>query len=257
MVAFMHRQVLLLADHVSHRFRTPAGEVAALRDVSLQVREGEFIALVGPSGCGKTTLLRMFGGLLQPEDGRILYDGQPLTEPPADVGMVFQKPTLLPWRSVIDNVRLPLEVAGSQGRDTEIASALQAVGLRGFEEALPAELSGGMQQRVSLARALINHPRLLLMDEPFGALDMMLRNEMNLLLLDLWERTRPTVLFVTHDIQEAVFLADRVVTMSPRPGHVTGDFAIELERPRRKHERYGQAVQGYVEQVWRTLEQVR
>jgi NitT/TauT family transport system ATP-binding protein len=231
--------------------------VLALRDISLRVREGEFVALVGPSGSGKTTLLRMLGGLLQPEEGRILYNGQPLMEPPADIGMAFQKPTLLPWRSVVDNVRLPLEIAGGRGSDADVAAMLEAVGLSGFEESLPAELSGGMQQRVSLARALINQPRLLLMDEPFGALDMMLRSEMNLLLLDLWERTRPTVLFVTHDIQEAVFLADRVVTMSPRPGRIIGNFAVEIPRPRAESERYGALAQGYVERVWHTLEQAR
>jgi NitT/TauT family transport system ATP-binding protein len=249
-------QPLLIAENVSHHFRAPSGDVLAVRDISLRVREGEFVALVGPSGSGKTTLLRMFGGLLQPEQGRILYKGQPLMEPPADIGMAFQKPTLLPWRSVVDNVRLPLEITGRDDY-ADVAAMLEAVGLTGFEESLPAELSGGMQQRVSLARALINQPRLLLMDEPFGALDMMLRSEMNLLLLNLWERTRPTVLFVTHDIQEAVFLADRVVTMSPRPGRVIGNFAVEIPRPRAESERYGQSVQEYVERVWHTLEQAR
>ncbi len=257
MLAPSPTQPLLLAESVSHRFRAPSGDVLALRDISLRVREGEFVALVGPSGSGKTTLLRMLGGLLQPEEGRILYNGQPLMEPPADIGMAFQKPTLLPWRSVVDNVRLPLEIAGGRGSDADVAAMLEAVGLSGFEESLPAELSGGMQQRVSLARALINQPRLLLMDEPFGALDMMLRSEMNLLLLDLWERTRPTVLFVTHDIQEAVFLADRVVTMSPRPGRIIGNFAVEIPRPRAESERYGALAQGYVERVWHTLEQAR
>lgn len=250
-------QPLLIAENVSHRFRSLSGDVLAVRDISLRVREGEFVALVGPSGSGKTTLLRMFGGLLQPEAGRILYKGQPLIEPPADIGMAFKKPTLLPWRSVVDNVRLPLEIAGGRGSEADVVAMLEVVGLTGFEESLPAELSGGMQQRVSLARALINQPRLLLMDEPFGALDMMLRSEMNLLLLDLWERTRPTVLFVTHDIQEAVFLADRVVTMSPRPGRIIGNFAVQISRPRAESERYGQSVQRYVERVWQTLEQAR
>ncbi|MDQ4078705.1 MAG: ABC transporter ATP-binding protein [Chloroflexota bacterium] len=250
----MVTHALLVADDITHHFRSTGGEVLALRDVSLRVQEGEFVALVGPSGCGKTTLLRMFGGLLLPEVGRILYKGEPLIEPPSDIGMVFQKPALLPWRTVVDNVRLPLEVAGKARDPERIADLVEAVGLTGFEEALPAELSGGMQQRVSLARALINHPRLLLMDEPFGALDTMLRNEMNHLLLDLWQRTQPTVLFVTHDIHEAVFLADRVITMSPRPGRVVGNFPIDLPRPRNTLERYSRDVQEYVERIWHTIE---
>ena len=251
--AIIMNRPLLIIDHIYHHFESPSGNILALRDVSLCVQEGEFVAMVGPSGCGKTTLLRMMAGLLQPEQGRVQYDGQQLTEPPSDMGMVFQKPTLLPWRSVWDNVRLPLEVAGQKVEPTRITRLVEAVGLEGFEEALPAELSGGMQQRVALARALISNPRLLLMDEPFGALDMMLRNEMNQLLLDLWQRTRPTVLFITHDIHEAVFLADRVITMSARPGHVIGNLPIDMPRPRRSSERYGSQSQAYVEQIWQTL----
>ncbi len=250
-------QALLIVDGVSHHFQAASGEVLALREVSLRVHEGEFVALVGPSGCGKTTLLRMVGGLLQPESGRILYRGEPLSAPPSDIGMVFQKPALLPWRSVTENVRLPLQIARQTAKPDQIEALLKAVGLTGFEASLPAELSGGMQQRVSLARALVNQPRLLLMDEPFAALDMMLRSEMNSLLLDLWQRTQPTVLFVTHDIHEAVFLADRVIAMSPRPGRVVGNFPIELPRPRAHLDRYGREVQGYVERVWHAIEGVR
>lgn len=244
---------LLLVDHITHRFRSPSGEVLALRDVCLWIQEGEFVALVGPSGCGKSTLLRMVSGLITPEEGRIVYDGQSLSEPPLDVGIVFQKPTLLPWRSVWDNVRLPLEVRGEEVAPQQLSKMIEAVGLKGFEEALPNELSGGMQQRVALARALISTPRLLLMDEPFGALDMMLRHEMNKLLLELWQENHPTVLFVTHDIHEAVFLASRVLTMSPRPGHIVGNLPIDLPRPRDPNTRYGRDAQAYVEHIWQTL----
>ncbi len=250
-------RALLLADNVSHSFRLTSGELTALRDVSLRVGQGEFVAIVGPSGCGKTTLLRLFGGLIQPEAGRILFNGEPLREPPSEIGMVFQKPALLPWRTVWDNVRLPLQIAGKPEEPTRLRALLEAVGLAGFEAALPAELSGGMQQRVSLARALIGQPTLLLMDEPFGALDMMLRGEMNRLLLELWERERPTVVFVTHDLHEAVLLADRVIAMSPRPGHVVGNFAIDLSRPRTALDRYSREVQGHVERVWQAFDQTR
>jgi NitT/TauT family transport system ATP-binding protein len=248
---------LLIAERITHHFHSASGATLALRDVSFGVNEGEFVALVGPSGCGKTTLLRMVAGLIQPETGRILYNHKPLTAPPQDVGMVFQQPALLPWRSVVDNIRLPLQVSGALREPSGIAAMVEAVGLTGFEEALPAELSGGMQQRVALARALITRPRLLLMDEPFAALDMMRRVEMNRLLLDLWERTRPTVLFVTHDVHEAVFLADRVITMSPRPGRIAGNFLIELPRPRNALDRYGPEVQAYVARIWRTFETSR
>ncbi|MBA3531478.1 MAG: ABC transporter ATP-binding protein [Ardenticatenales bacterium] len=245
---------LLILDTVSHHFQAASGEVLALRDVSLTVREGEFVALVGPSGCGKTTILRLVAGLIQPEQGRILYDGKLVTEPPDEIGMVFQKATLLPWRTVTDNVRLPLEIAGKPVDSAQIAAMIEAVGLAGFERAMPGELSGGMQQRVSLARALISHPRLLLMDEPFGALDMMRRNEMNLLLLELWARIQSTVLFVTHDIHEAVFLAERVLAMGPRPGRIVGNFPIDLPRPRQAGDRYGREMQDYVERIWQVLE---
>lgn len=247
-------KALLSGEHLSHHFRAPSGDVLALRDLSLRVQEGEFVVLVGPSGCGKTTLLRILGGLIRAEAGRVLYDGQLLDRPPAALAMVFQKPTLLPWRSVWDNIRLPLEVANSPVAPALLAELVEAVGLAGFERALPAELSGGMQQRVALARALVSQPRLLLMDEPFAALDMMLRHEMNTLLLDLWQQRQPTVLFVTHDIHEAVFLADRVIVMGPRPGRIIGNVPITLPRPRASRERYGPEAQAHVERIWHLLE---
>lgn len=250
----MTAKALLSGEHLSHHFRAPSGDVMALHNLSLDVQEGEFVALVGPSGCGKTTLLRILGGLIQSEEGRVLYDGEPLTGPPAQLAMVFQKPTLLPWRSVWDNIRLPLEVAGTFTAPTTLTDLVEAVGLAGFERALPAELSGGMQQRVALARALVSQPRLLLMDEPFAALDMMLRHEMNTLLLTLWQARQPTVLFVTHDIHEAVFLADRVIVLGPRPGRIIGQVPITLLRPRSTRERYSPEAQTHVERIWHLLE---
>lgn len=243
------RDGLIVADHLSHQFQKRDGRVSALRDISLTVASGEFLAIVGPSGSGKSTLLRLFAGLLQPSEGCILYHGAPLTGTPPDISVVFQKPALLPWRTVADNIALPLQLSGEGSAQQRIAPLIEAVGLHGFGAAMPHELSGGMQQRVSLARALVSQPRLLLMDEPFAALDMMLRGEMNRLLLGLWEETRPTVVFVTHDLHEAVFLADRVIALSPRPGRVLRELAIELPRPRHTIERYGHDVQPYVEQL--------
>ncbi len=249
----MQYPMLLTADHITHHYQGNDQPVLALRDVSLQVARGEFVALVGPSGCGKTTLLRMFAGLLTPEQGTITYGGVPLTAPPHDVGVVFQKPALLPWRTVRDNIALPDQVDHHPPDMNRIEALMAQVGLTDFATAAPDTLSGGMQQRVALARALVQSPRLLLLDEPFGALDMMLRHDMNDLLLDLWHTYEPTVVFVTHDLHEAVYLADRVVTMSPRPGRIVGAFDIPLPRPRKGINRYGAEIQGQVELLWESI----
>jgi len=227
---------------VGMTYETQSGPVEALRDISFGVRRGEFVALVGPSGCGKSTLLRIVAGLRPASCGNVAVDGRPVTRPIAAVGMVFQAPVLLKWRSVLDNVLLPAELAGldpKRYRD-RARELLRLVGLGDFEAKLPRELSGGMQQRASLCRALLLDPPLLLMDEPFGALDAMTRDEMNLELLRIWGegssgvvgRDRKTVLFVTHSIPEAVFLADRVVVMTPRPGRVARVVHVGLPRPR-------------------------
>ena len=217
-------------DRVGMTYAARSGPVEALRDISFGVRRGEFVALVGPSGCGKSTLLRIVAGLRPPTGGDVVVDGRRVARPMAEVGMVFQAPVLLKWRTVLDNVLLPAELAGldpKRHRD-RARELLRLVGLGDFEAKLPRELSGGMQQRASLCRALLLDPPLLLMDEPFGALDAMTRDEMNLELLRVWgegtdgRRDRKTILFVTHSIPEAVFLADRVVVMSPRPGRVAG-----------------------------------
>ncbi|HYN88118.1 MAG TPA: ABC transporter ATP-binding protein [Ardenticatenaceae bacterium] len=246
---------LLLAEHISHTFTGRDGEVGALNDVTLTVAPGEFVAIVGPSGSGKTTLLRLLGGLLQPSAGRVLFDGHPLVRPPQEVGFAFQQPTLLPWRSVSQNIMLPLEIRGLPvgEADTRVQRMIQLVGLAGFEEARPETLSGGMQQRVALARALVGGPRLLLLDEPFGSLDEILRAELNLELLRLWEAGRPTVVLVTHDISEAVFVADRVLALSRRPGRIVANVPVELPRPRTAEMRYGPEAQAHVRRLWEAL----
>ncbi len=225
--------MITLTD-VSQTFSGRAGDVAALRHVDLGVDQGEFVAVVGRSGCGKSTLLRLIAGLIRPTAGRIIVDGSPVTGPRRDVALMFQRPALLPWRSVLDNVMLPAEVFGwpRRQRRQEAGELLEKVGLAGFEKRLPHELSGGMQQRVALCRALIQRPRLLLMDEPFSALDALTREELAVELQRIHMQLRTTVLFVTHAISEAVLLADRVVVLSARPGQVRKIVDVDIPRPR-------------------------
>ncbi len=215
----------------------------ALRDVSFDVREGELVSLIGPSGCGKTTLLYCISGLEPVAEGRILLDGKPVEGPRSgEVGLVFQKAVLLGWRTVIENVLLPIEVFGrpkaGYARRTEELLAL--VGLTAFRHFLPAKLSGGMQQRAAIVRSLIFEPRVLLMDEPFGALDAQTREHMNMVLLRVWEATRKTIVFVTHDLEEAAFLSDRVVVLTARPGTVREIVDVPLSRPRTIDMRYSE-----------------
>jgi NitT/TauT family transport system ATP-binding protein len=223
---------------VGMTYATASGPVEALRDIDLTVGRGELVAVVGPSGCGKSTLLRIIAGLRPPSRGRVEVAGRPVVRPIASVGMVFQAPVLLKWRTIEDNVLLPAELSRLDPRDyrDRAARLLHLVGLAEFAQKLPRELSGGMQQRASLCRALLLDPPLLLMDEPFGALDAMTRDEMNLELLRVWgERSgeeRKTIVFVTHSIPEAVFLADRVIVMTSRPGRLGRVFDVPLPRPR-------------------------
>jgi NitT/TauT family transport system ATP-binding protein len=219
---------------VSKAFRGQRGSVEALRDVSLEVMPGEFVSLLGPSGCGKTTLLRLIDGLLEPDSGEILIDGLPIRGPGAHAGFVFQSFRLLPWRTVLDNVEFPLQVQalGKATRRERAQKYLRVVGLEGFETNYPHELSGGMQQRVGLARALALEPRILLMDEPFGALDAQTREFMQMELSRIWQHLGTAVVFVTHSLDEALYLGDRVVLMGPRPGSVQETFSVHLPRPR-------------------------
>ncbi len=220
---------------VSRRFTVEGGApIAALDDVSFSVARGEFVSLVGPSGCGKSTLLRLLGGLDTPDQGHISYGGHRVEGPYAGVGMVFQQPTLLPWRSVVENVLLPIELMGeSRSLYLDRAHALlDTVGLAGFTDRRPDELSGGMQQRVGICRAFIHDPGVLLMDEPFAALDLLTRDEMTLELARICQARPVTVVFVTHSIAEAVMLSDRVAVMSARPGRIREVIEVALPRPR-------------------------
>jgi NitT/TauT family transport system ATP-binding protein len=220
---------------VSKTFRSRHGElVHAVEDVSLAVEADEFVSIVGPSGCGKSTLLKLVAGLVPPSRGAVRIRGQDVREPFPDVGIVFQSAVLLPWRTVLDNVMFSIEMLGlpldhHRARAREL---IELAGLAGFERKYPWELSGGMQQRVAICRALVHDPSLLLMDEPFGALDAMTREEMGLELLRIWEERRKTILFVTHSIPEAILLSDRVVVMTPRPGRLARVLDIPLPRPR-------------------------
>jgi NitT/TauT family transport system ATP-binding protein len=234
MIDIADDQYPLVAQDVHHSFETTGGHILALAGISLSIRNGEFVAVVGPSGCGKTTLLRLLAGLLRPTRGNILFRGQPLNGPRPEIGFVFQQPTLLPWRSALDNVGLPLEIrhVARDERHRRAQTLLDMVGLAGFEARQPRELSGGMQQRVAIARALAYDPAIMLMDEPFGALDALTREQMNLELLRLWREHRRTVVLVTHSISEAVFLADRVLVLTHRPGHIAAEVVVSLPRPR-------------------------
>jgi NitT/TauT family transport system ATP-binding protein len=226
---------VIVLDRVTKTFVSRGGdEVMALEDISLTAQRNEFVCLVGPSGCGKSTLLRLVAGLLAPTAGRVSIGGVMVTEPRADTGIVFQAPTLLPWASILDNVLFPLEMMGrldAQGR-ARARDLLNLVGLAGFESKYPRELSGGMQQRAGICRALVHEPDILLMDEPFGALDALTREELTIELMRIWHEKPKTILFVTHSIPEAVLLADRVVVMSARPGRVAETIAVALPRPR-------------------------
>jgi NitT/TauT family transport system ATP-binding protein len=225
---------MIAVRHLTKRFGSSASPVVALSDIDFAVNEGELVVVVGPSGCGKSTLLRILAGLLPPSQGEAFLHGTPITGPRRDIGVVFQAPVLFPWRSVLGNALLPVDVQrlGREKMRARAMELLKLVGLDGFEHRYPWELSGGMQQRVALVRALIHDPALLLMDEPFGALDAMTREQMNQELQRIWMERRKTVLFITHSIGEAVYLADRVLVMTPRPGRIADVLKIDLPRPR-------------------------
>jgi NitT/TauT family transport system ATP-binding protein len=219
---------------VSRSFAGRSGTVEALRDIHLEVGDGEFVAVVGRSGCGKSTMLRLIAGLLPASAGEITVSGERVTAPRRDIAMMFQRPALLPWRTVLDNVLLPVQIYGwrKSGHRRRALDLLELAGLGGFEKRMPYELSGGMQQRVALCRALIANPRVMLMDEPFSALDALTREELAVELQKIHMENNATIVFVTHSIDEAVLLADRVVVLSPRPGRIREILDIKIPRPR-------------------------
>jgi NitT/TauT family transport system ATP-binding protein len=221
-------------ENLSKVYASQDGPLQALADLSFAIADGEFVTIVGHSGCGKTTLLKIIAGLSAPSSGAVKVRGRAVTMPLKDVGMVFQRPVLLKWRSILDNVMLPIEMLRlprQEGAERAL-DLLRLAGLGDFRNHYPGQLSGGMQQRAAICRALVHDPSLLLMDEPFGALDLMTREDMNLELLRIWSQRRKTTVLVTHSISEAVFLADRVIVMTPRPGRVADVVAVTLPRPR-------------------------
>jgi NitT/TauT family transport system ATP-binding protein len=247
-------------SHIGKSFRTSGkagGETVALSDISLDIGPGEFVSLIGPSGCGKSTLLRVIGDLTEPSDGTVEVNGKPAAQARLDreYGMVFQAPVLFDWRTIEDNVRLPLELFGydKTAQAERTREMLELVGLTDFARHRPYQLSGGMQQRVAIARALAFSPSLLLMDEPFGALDEMTRERMNSEVLSVWARTGITVVFVTHSIPEAVFLSSRVAVMSARPGRITRIVDVDLPRPRGLDTRESPAYFGSITEVREAL----
>lgn len=236
----MAKVPVLLAQDIYHQFKNGGEPLRVLDGISFSVCPQEFVAILGPSGCGKSTLMRILAGLLRPTRGAVIFEGQPLAGPRRRIGMVFQNANLMPWRTVLENILLPLELDGVQPKQAETLAMdlVELVGLAGFERALPRDLSGGMAQRVAIARALVHDPDLLLLDEPFGSLDALTRERMGHELLRIWQHRQKTVLMVTHSIDEAVYLADRVLVLSPLPGALCLDLKVPLPRPRQDEVRY-------------------
>lgn len=244
--------------HISKEFvKGRSHIVPVVKDISLMIHPSEFVSIVGASGCGKTTFLRILDGLIEPTSGDVIIDGRKVSAPSSDRAFVFQKDSLWPWRTAADNVRFGLQIQRRprQEADSIVQSLLQLVGLKGFESHYPHELSGGMRQRVNLARALAVNPEILLMDEPFASLDAQTREVMQLELLNIWKQRKKTVVFVTHQIDEAVYLSDRIVVFSARPSMIKDVLRIEIPRPRPLAIKRTQEFLGYVERVWRLIEE--
>ncbi|CAN5786728.1 ABC transporter ATP-binding protein [soil metagenome] len=224
----------MTVDHATKYYKTNTGHVHALEDLTIHIEKGEFVAIVGPSGCGKSTLLWAMSGLHDLTSGQVVLSGAPVSGPRSEIGMIFQDANLLPWRNLRQNINFPFEIKKlkTEPYEQRIQELIEEVGLAGFETKFPRELSGGMQQRASIVRCLSFDPEVILMDEPFGALDAFTRDEMNLLIQKLWMETGKTIIFVTHNVTEAIFLADRVVVLTPRPGRLAHVFDIDLPRPR-------------------------
>ncbi|MCM3712533.1 ABC transporter ATP-binding protein [Halalkalibacter oceani] len=250
------RKPKLEIQNLSVRYHSKERSTLALTEVDLTIEDGQFVAVVGPSGCGKSTLLKVVSGLIKPAEGRALLDGEVIEGIPNEVGMVFQNDALLPWKSVLDNVRLPSVVKNkSREEQEEIARKyINMVGLTGFEEFYPKQLSGGMKKRVALARAFAYDPSLYLMDEPFGPLDAQTRVIIGEEFLRMWEQVGKSVLFITHDIEEAIALSDKVVVMSNRPGRISAEFEVDIERPRPFYEtRFDPRFQRLQKEIWEAL----
>jgi NitT/TauT family transport system ATP-binding protein len=246
---------ILVAEEVVKRFDTPEGPLVAVDRMSFSVREGEFVSIIGPSGCGKSTLFSVLGGLVGGYEGKVTIEGQPISGPHPAVGMVFQEDSTFPWRSVLDNVAFPLEIQGMSKADRYARARhfIAMVGLDGFEQRFPAELSGGMRQRVSIARTLAFQPKIMLMDEPFGALDEQTRLLLGDKVLQIQQQLRQTMLLITHSISEAVQLSDRIVVMTYRPGRVKRIIDIDLPRPRSIEVVSSEAFGRYVAAIWSDL----
>jgi NitT/TauT family transport system ATP-binding protein len=235
------KKPILISRHLSVTFSNGSGSgLQALEDLTFTVYDQQFVCVIGPSGSGKSTLLRVLAGLLTPSAGELMIGGKPITEPSKEIGLVFQSANLMPWRNVHQNIALPYELRKlpMELAHQRVQEMIDLVGLRGFENTLPRDLSGGMAQRVAIARALVHDPDILLLDEPFGALDALTRERMANELLRIWQSRRKTVIMVTHDIGEAIYLADRVLVLSPRPGRLCLDLDIDLPRPRQPEIRY-------------------
>ncbi len=251
----MERPPVIELQDVRKVYQTRAQPVVALEGITFQVLREEFVAVVGPSGCGKTTVLKLLAGLVSPSDGEVRVEGSPVRGPQRKVGIVFQSPVLMKWRTALENVLFPADVLRLEHRALRdrARQLLRLVGLEEFMDRYPRELSGGMQQRVSIARALVHDPSILLLDEPFGALDAMTRGQMNLELLRIWSERRKTSLLITHSISEAVFVADRVVVMSARPGRVLDIIPVSLPRPRAAEMRVSSEFLDLVSRVGRSI----
>jgi len=238
MAAQRSQSPIIELNQLSSAYRDRNGTLHVLRKVSFSAVRGQFVCILGPSGAGKSTLLRIMAGLLPADSGRVQLNGRLVRGPESGVGIVFQDANLMPWRTALQNIALPLEVKGNGKASRRAQELVSLVGLKGFESALPADLSGGMAQRVAIARALVQEPDILLMDEPFGSLDAITRERMGDELLRIWGLQHKTVLMVTHDINEALYLADRVIVLSARPARVKLDLAVKLPRPRKPSVRY-------------------
>lgn len=252
----MEAEPILDVKNLNVTFPDDNGGLQTLEEITFRVQEQQFVCVIGPSGAGKTTLLRVLGGFLQPTSGDVFFRGRPLCGPCREIGFVFQNANLMPWRTVLQNITLPLELYGVTNAEAETRARelIELVGLKGFASYYPGELSGGMAQRVAIARVLIYNPDVLLLDEPFGALDAMTRQYMCTELLRIWQTHRKTMIMVTHSISDAVFLSDVVFVMSHRPGNISQEMPIDLPRPRSEEQRY---TTGFIEQARRLREAIR